>query len=301
MMYNSDSKIKCLESKYWIQLRAIFNNAETMEERYGDISGWLMPQYAEYCAQFRVLTRKNLSAFKTAIKSYLKIMNVEPDEINDLDLHLVQSKVQELHVGVFWTDLNDLYRCIRDTADNSKFDDERGYNVRETTIFSYNSVITTSILLFCGLDFDELTAIKRDEVLRNGIWSYDFPTRIPKQSRIAELIQNYARQDRQLREEEETGLPLVRGGKLGKQSLTKEVYRSILSKINNTSVTTFDYDFTAQNIVLSGEFFRIHEKYGGIENVDYEILRPVSRRDYVKINDVHELYALYQLYCMIVD
>ena len=290
-MYNAEMKLRYLNGTYKNQLKAIFNNSEPMERRLGDMSDWTTQDFAEYCARQRIFTSKNLSTFKSPIKiDYIKAMGKPTDEIDDLNLHLIYSKVQDLHIKVFWTDVNKLVRSIRNAC-------EDGLNDRR--LFTYNTVITASALMYCGIDFKDLPTIKRDDVVRNGIWSMDLPTKIPRQSIAAELIMQYAKQDTNLMEEYMTGLPLVRGGTAGHNALTDTSYRIYLTNANsalNRSPT--DYDLTIQNIVISGELSRVYEKIGNTKNYDPAILQNIPNRQNVRIKKILDLQNLYLLYCM---
>lgn len=293
-MYDAEKKLSYMNGTYGRQLQAIFNGCEPIEQRIGDISDWTTQDYAEYCAIQRIFTTKSLSTFKSSLKiDYIKAQGKPTDEIDDLDLHLVYTKVQNLHIKVFWTDVNKLVRSIRNAC-------EDGLNDRR--LFTYNSIITASALMYCGVDFKDLCEIKRDAVLRNGIWSMDFPTKIPRQSIAAELIMQYARQDTNLQEECFPGLPLVRGGMLGRSDLSYNSYRMFLSNANNAperSIT--DYSLTTQDIVLSGELTRMYQQIGNTKEYDPALLDRISQREYVKISRKLDLQNLYLLYCMICE
>ena len=296
-MFNADWKLQALNGNYRKQLQAIFNNAEEMENKKGDISDWTTQDYAEYCARFRIYTYKGLSTFKSVLKNgYIKLLGKPYEELADLDLHLVYSKVQNLHIKVYWTSLISLMRTISTAI----YDELESQDAR--SIFTYDSALVASMLLYCGIDFVQLPTIKRDAIIRNGIWSLDLPTKIAKQTRESEEIMRYARQNSKLEEEYRINLPLVRDGKSDERELSYGAYRRILTELNNTdlmSVEKKNYDITTQNIVLSGEFSRYYNKYGTIEKPDMSVLEPISHREYVKVNDVSELYNLYTLYCML--
>ena len=293
-MYDTEKKLNYLNGKYKAQLQAIFNNSEQMERKLGDIADWTTQNYAEYCARHRIFTSKSLSTFKSPLKiDYIKAMGKSSDEIDDLDLHLVYSKVQDLHIKVFWSDVNKLVRTIRNALED---------DVNDRRIFTYNGVIVASALMYCGIDFKDIPKIKRDDVVNKGIWSMDFPTSITRQSVAAELIMQYAKQDINLMEEWHIGLPLVRGGALGQNELSYNSYRLFLSNANNVATRSpTDYDITMQNIVLSGELTRVYGKIGSAKNYDPAILANIPQREYVKISRIQDLQNLYTLYCMTVE
>lgn len=293
-MYDTEKKLNYLNGKYKAQLQAIFNNSEQMERKLGDIADWTTQNYAEYCARHRIFTGKSLSTFKSSLKiDYIKAMGKSSDEIDDLDLHLVYSKVQNLHIRVFWSDVNKLVRTIRNACED---------DVNDRRIFTYNGIVTASALMYCGVDFKDLSKVKRDDVVNKGIWSMDFPTHIKRQSIAAELIMQYAKQDIYLMEEYYLGLPLVRGGASGRSELSYNSYRLFLPNANNVVTrSSTDYDITTQNIVLSGELTRVYDKIGSAKNYDPAILMNIPQREYVKISRIQDLQNLYTLYCMTVD
>ncbi len=294
-MYDADKKLAIMnQTSYKLILQAIFNNSEEMEHRLGDISNWITQDFAEYCARYRIYTSKSLSTFKSAVKlGYIKPLGISTDEIDDLDLHLVYSKVQNLHIRVFWSDVNKLVRTIRNALED---------DVNDRRIFTYNGVIVASALMYCGIDFKDIPKIKRDDVVSKGIWSIDFPTPITRQSVAAELIMQYAKQDINLMEEWHIGLPLVRGGALGQNELSYNSYRLFLSNANNVATRNpTDYDITMQNIVLSGELTRVYDKIGSAKNYDPAILENIPQREYVKVSRIQDLQNLYTLYCMTVE
>lgn len=294
-MYDADKKLNIMnQTSYKLILQAIFNNSEEMEHRLGDISNWITQDFAEYCARYRIYTSKSLSTFKSAIKlGYIKPLGISTDEIDDLDLHLVYSKVQNLHIRVFWSDVNKLVRTIRNALED---------DANDRRIFTYNGIVTASALMYCGVDFKDLSNVKRDDVVNKGIWSMDFPTHIKRQSIAAELIMQYAKQDINLMEEYYFGLPLVRGGASGRSELSYNSYRLFLSNANNVVTrSSTDYDITTQNIVLSGELTRVYGKIGSAKNYDPAILENIPQREYVKISRIQDLQNLYTLYCMTVE
>ena len=293
-MYDTEKKLNYLNGKYKAQLQAIFNNSEQMERKLGDIADWTTQNYAEYCARHRIFTGKSLSTFKSSLKiDYIKAMGKSSDEIDNLDLHLVYSKVQDLHIKVFWSDVNKLVRTIRNALED---------DVNDRRIFTYNGVIVASALMYCGIDFKDIPKIRRDDVVSKGIWSMNFPTSITRQSVAAELIMQYAKQDINLMEEWHIGLPLVRGGALGQNELSYNSYRLFLSNANNVATRSpTDYDITMQNIVLSGELTRVYGKIGSAKNYDPAILANIPQREYVKISRIQDLQNLYTLYCMTVE
>lgn len=294
-MYDADKKLAIMnQTSYKLILQAIFNNSEEMEHRLGDISNWITQDFAEYCARYRIYTSKSLSTFKSAIKlGYIKPLGISTDEIDDLDLHLVYSKVQNLHIRVFWSDVNKLVRTIRNALED---------DANDRRIFTYNGVIVASALMYCGIDFKDLSTIKRDDVVSKGIWSYNLPVKIPRQSIAAELVMQYAKQSVDLMEEVYPGLPLVRGGMTGRKPLSFNSYRMFLSNANNVVTRSpIDYDITIQNIVLSGEFTRIYGIIGNSKDYDPMVMETIPMREHIKISNIAELQNLYALYCMTVD
>ena len=291
-MYEPNRKKIGLDSKYGINLKAIFNNAEYMEHQYGEISTWTTQQYAEYAAKFRILTFKGLSTFKSIVKYYVEISGEDTAEIVDLNIDTVYEAVKRLKIPVFWKDARTCASTVRHSLETAE--------TRELGVFVCDSVTSASILLYCGLEYDEIMKLKRDSVLRNGIWSYDFPTPIARNSVESRIIMDYARVNRLGLEEQEVGLPLIRGSRAGTKPLEERMYLYWMKVSNgfNPDVAAPSYDVTPQNVVLSGEFARLYKNIGNNVPLDETIGHIKTSRNYVK-PQVKDLKYLYKLYCML--
>ena len=286
-MYNYSQKEPFIQDDrtYARQLKAIFNNAEFMEGRYGDISDWITPQYEEYCARNHIFTRKSLSTFKSALKNgYISQLGKSADELDALRRKKVCDAAKYYNVKVYWYSPGELLQTIRNTLDQEEV----------CGIFVRNTIVTASLLLYCGLSFEEMTQIKRDDVVSHGIWSINLPTKIERQTMEAQLVMLYAKQNPFLVDEDTLGLPLLRGGNSGKNKFSLKNYTRLLSMIAVQS----EYNITVRDILLSGEFGRIYKMYGEPLK-DTDIFAPICKKDYVKINDPAEIRNLYELYCLL--
>lgn len=278
-----------LDSKYGKILQATFNNAIPLETKFNlEIADWTTEQYAEYCAVNRVYSYKALSTFKSSIKEYIRLIGNNTDEIIDLTIDAVYGKVRDnKNIGVFWKNTRQLTQTIRNAYENVN-----------RSVFVRNSVITMSLLLFCGLNYNEAMKLPRDRVTRSGIWTEYLPTKIQKNTMEAELVMSYARTAYDMTEEYYPNLPLVRGGKDGRKEFTELSYLTALRRMNSQQTSTPIYNITAQNIVLSGEFLRLYEKIGAVDKPETLMLEQISERDFVRLSP-REIQYLYSLYCML--
>lgn len=286
-MYNYSQKKPYLaeDKPYSKHLQAIFNNSMYMEQKYGDISDWITPQYAEYCARNFIFSQKNLRNFKTPLKmGYFRPMGKLSYELDELDIDKVYKAAKDYNIKAYWFTASELLQTIRNTLDQEAM----------CGIFARNTVTTASLLLYCGLSFNELEAIKRDDVLSKGIWSVNFPTKIERQTLESQFIMQYAQQGLDLMPEYMTGLQLVRGGKSGRNSFSFGSYQRTIFLMNGKS----EYDISIKNIILSGEFRRIYEKYG-TDIKEPEIFQPICQNKDVKIKDKKEIQNLYRLFCIL--
>lgn len=278
-----------LDSKYGKVLQATFNNAVPLEMKFhAEIADWTTEQFAEYCAINRVYSYKALSTFKSSIKEYVRLVENDTNRIAELTIDMVYRKIRDnKNIGIFWKNTRQLTQTIRNAYENVN-----------QSVFVRNSVITMSLLLFCGLNYKHAASLPRDRVMRSGIWTENLPTKIEKNTMEAELVMSYARSAYDMTEEYYPNLPLVRGGKDGRKEFTELSYLTSLRRMNSQQTSTPIYNITAQNIVLSGEFLRLYEKIGAVNKPETLILEQISERDFVRLPP-REIQYLYSLYCML--
>ena len=289
-MYEPKNKQLGINSKYGYELGSLFRATEAMEYQYGDLSGWTTQQFAEFLAKNRRLSYRACISFKCIVKHYIELCGEDTAEISDLTVEDVYKEVVRLNIPVFWYSTRGLATTVRYSMETTE--------MRECGVFISDSIITASILLFCGLDFQELVKVRRDDVLRNGIWSFDFPTKIERNTIESKIIMDYARSNIDGGEEVRALLPLVRGGKSGRQPLTEKAYLWKIRVANggNPDMARPGYEVTPQSITLSGEFVRLYAKIGDT-TPSKEELESIKQRGYVKIQ-IKDIEWFYKLFCM---
>ena len=285
-MYNEKIKSRYVIGTYKKQLQATFNHAEPLEAKWGDISDWSTAQYAEYAARFRIFTKLSLKGFRVPLKNgYIIPLGKSSDKLDRLTIDNIYKVVKTLPIGIFWDNATTLIQTVRAAAEQNRM-----------SFFATDTVSILAGLLWSGMSLDDAVNLQRDDVVLRGMAAFNTPREIKSGSYVEMLIQKYAVTNRFNRLEEEKGLPFLRGGRLGQQSINKRRFGNLLSEINMSQQGRTIYDISPTMIVLSGEYTSLYEKYGGRNLLSESDISRVCSIDTVRLSS-SDVAVLYKLYC----